>query len=397
MSISLIVGDLHLGKGQNIGKPGVNGVPNSRIVDQLHLLDWILERAIEINATRIFLTGDIFEDAKPDYTFLNFLIAWIKKAEVYQIDIYAVLGNHDLKRHGDRLNSVLDVLVSSELPNFHFYKEIGTVYLDNVGITLLPYRDRRVFNSTSNSECIEKIRDWIKFEVNAIPKNYHKVLIGHLALEGSLYVGDEIDDSVNELIMPLSVFKDYDFVWMGHVHKPQVLNELPHIAHIGSLDLSNFGETDHQKIIIVLDTDDGNCKFGSIQVPSRPLKHVSIKIPSDCVNSTEFVISEIGKISDLKDALVKLDIKLEGHETPNTNREQISKALYDAGVYYISYFVESRNVSVVSVEKRNTELTSTVEPKVAVKMYAEVLGLNEVERTDFIADCLEIIESFVDG
>ena len=47
MNNTLMVGDLHIGDGQTIGKPASDGSLNSRILDQIHILDWILGRALE--------------------------------------------------------------------------------------------------------------------------------------------------------------------------------------------------------------------------------------------------------------------------------------------------------------------------------------------------------------
>ena len=37
----------------------------------------------------------------------------------------------------------------------------------------------------------------LQYEVEDIPDTYDKVLVGHLALEGSIIVGDEFDDANN--------------------------------------------------------------------------------------------------------------------------------------------------------------------------------------------------------
>src|SRR3972149_1767402 len=116
MSITLIVGDVHLGKGVGIGKPGIGNSLNSRIVDQIQLLDWVLDRAIEINASAIILTGDICQDIKPDYVLIELLIEWLKRCSSYNIEVHIIAGNHDLKRTGARFSSYLDLISALYLP-----------------------------------------------------------------------------------------------------------------------------------------------------------------------------------------------------------------------------------------------------------------------------------------
>ena len=64
MTVGIIVGDVHLGKGVNIGKPGIGNALNSRVLDQVKLLDWIVDQCLSVDAELIILTGDIWEDVK---------------------------------------------------------------------------------------------------------------------------------------------------------------------------------------------------------------------------------------------------------------------------------------------------------------------------------------------
>ena len=43
-------------------------------------------------------------------------------------------------------------------------------------------------------------------------------MVGHLAIEGSLFVGDEVDDVANELFCELAMFEGYDCVWIGETN-----------------------------------------------------------------------------------------------------------------------------------------------------------------------------------
>ena len=138
--------------------------------------------------------------------------------------------------------------------------------------TIAPFRDRKSFGSPSNSEAINILRETFTYELASIPITYKKIMIGHLAIEGSIPVGDEIDDMANELFCPLDMFNGYDYVWMGHVHKPQIMKKSnPYIAHIGSMDISNFGETDQKKYIVIINCDSGVKDFDIEYLPTRPL------------------------------------------------------------------------------------------------------------------------------
>ena len=250
MSVTLIIGDVHLGKGLSIGKPGIGNALNSRVQDQIKLLDWALDQAIDHHVGTIILTGDICEDPKPDYILIELFIYWLKKCEMNNIEVHIIAGNHDIKRTGIQYKSFLDLISAAELPSVTVYKHVNTIFKNGVGFTLFPFRDRSSLDGRTEAEALYKISSTLSYELASIPQEYDKVLIGHLALKGSIFVGDEFDNLANELMCPLNLFRGYDYVWMGHVHKPQVRRrKKQHIAHIGSLDISDFGETDHKKIV----------------------------------------------------------------------------------------------------------------------------------------------------
>lgn len=95
---TIIVGDLHLGKGLSIGKPAADGGLNSRLSDQVRLLNWIFDCGINRNINRIIITGDVFDETKPDSNLIVIFMDWLRQCEDYGIDVHIVVGNHDLKR-----------------------------------------------------------------------------------------------------------------------------------------------------------------------------------------------------------------------------------------------------------------------------------------------------------
>ena len=377
---TLIIGDLHLGRSISLGKPSVDGSLNSRLSDQIKLLNWCIDLAICKDVSRIIITGDIFHELKPDTNMVVIFMDWLKHCNDYGIDVHIIAGNHDLKRVGNRYSSILNVIEAAELDNVSIYNRVYTLHTNGASFTLLPFRDRRSLNAESIDESIGKINTLLSFESASISQT--KVLIGHLAIERSFWT-DEIDDITNEIMVPLSSFVGYDYVWMGHVHKPQVFSQTPYIAHIGSLDLSDFGETEQEKIVILFEEN----KFEEIRLPTSPLKRIRLDIPKE-EDPTLFIINEINKQS-FKDAIVKLEIKLIDSNASEIDRDKILNRLYELGTYYVSGFSESRSSKIISDEKN--EEWQAIGPKAAVKLWAEKQDLPEDEKDEFVSACLEII------
>uniref|UniRef100_UPI00112EFCBC metallophosphoesterase family protein n=1 Tax=Escherichia coli TaxID=562 RepID=UPI00112EFCBC len=100
----VILGDVHLGKGMNLGKVGIGSKLNSRLVDQIKLLDWTLAQAIENNCSHIVITGDIFEDPKPSSSLITIFISWLKQCTIHYVNVHLIRGNHDFLRNGTVYN-----------------------------------------------------------------------------------------------------------------------------------------------------------------------------------------------------------------------------------------------------------------------------------------------------
>ena len=342
MSTFLILGDPHLGKNLLQGKVGVGSNLNSRIVDQLNLLDWTLDQALEMSANNIIITGDIFEEVKPPISLVTLFVAWLKKCQNNMIHVHIVLGNHDTLRSGFVYSSPLDIINETELDNNFVYKNINSIIIDTTVITFLPFRDRKSFGSISNGEALSIIKDSLIYELSGIPQTYRKVLVGHFAIEGSIPVGDEIDDIANELFCPVEILdskSDKDFI----------------------------------------------IKY----LPTRPLKKVSIIIPKNTSDTTNYVLSHL-KNSDYDNSIVKMEIFLESTELQSINKSVIENFLLNKGVFNVLGISESK----ISFKK---DISNTLDTKIdtisAIKKYTDIYIEND-QKSDFIDLAMEIYNSF---
>ena len=392
MTTAIILGDVHLGKGTNIGKAGVGSTLNSRIVDQLTLLDWTLDRALEHHSDHIIITGDVFEDPKPHPALIAMFLSWLKKCQVHDVNVHIIIGNHDILRSGFNYTSPLDIITEVDMELIHVYKDINTIIIGTSAFTLVPYRDRKAFSVGSNAEAVAIVRDSLVYELASIPATYRKVLIGHLAIEGSIPVGDEIDDLTNELFCPLDMFKGYDYVWMGHVHKPQVMQKKnPYIAHIGSMDISNFGETDHKKHIVVFNCSEEN-GWAAEYLPTRPLQKITISVPKDTVDTTEYVLDQIKKAGIQERGIVRVEIALTTPELKSVNKNIIDKYLMASGAFTVNGISESKKINLIKKDNNNT-IDNKMDIVAAIKTYAQTY-VEDMHRAAFIELAMEIHNQF---
>lgn len=387
----IIVGDVHLGKYLSVGRPESGIRLNSRVADTVNLLDWILEIAFDGGIDNIIFTGDIFEDIRPDYKYVILFLEFLQFCQSNNINIHIVAGNHDMKRVGTEMCSALDIYQKGNFATV--YKTFDTIILDGVGITMIPYRDREWLQCKDIDSALLLIKNQLEEQASMIPSDYYKVAIGHLAIEGSIFVGDESDSLTNQIMCPISFFKDYDFTWMGHVHKYQVISKIPFVSHVGSLNISDFGEAGAEKNIIVFDIDQYPI-YNVIPIPIRQLRKISVSVPKE-QNSTEFVLNEIKNMHDIlsmRDVTVKVEIKLNDQKAESINRDLIEKFLYNIGVHYISNISESKAISVVDLEKVES-VDNSITPEKAIKIFAEHESFeSEDDRERYLKFAAEIIE-----
>lgn len=392
---SVILGDVHLGKGINIGKGSAGSTLNSRVADQINLLDWTLERTVEHAAEHIIITGDVFEEPKPHPSLIAIFIAWLKKCQAYGVHVHIILGNHDMLRTGTVFTSPLDIVSEMDLENVTVYKHINTILVGTTAFTLLPFRDRKSFSVASNADAINLIRDSLVYELAGIPSSYRKVVIGHLAIEGSIPVGDEIDDVTNELFCPINMFNGYDYVWMGHVHKPQVMNKNPYIAHIGSMDISNFGETDQAKYIVIFDCEAVENHFVQETLSTRPLKKISITVPKDTEDTTAYVLEEIKKANaDYNQSIVRVEVALSVPELKSVDKSQVEKFLTQQGAFNVTGVSESKKLALIKKDTSGTAIDSKMDIPTAIKAYADK-HVDASMRAEYIEESMEIYAAFM--
>ena len=392
MSKTLIVGDPHLGKSTiTLGKTGIGSSLNSRVIDQFNILEWILNTALNENISNIIITGDIFDDRRPPSTIISLFIIWLNKIVDNDINISIIMGNHDSIRSGAFQMSALDIIAAADIEGVSIIKSITTLHTLGASFTLLPFSDRRSYDVNSNVEALNILKGKLPYELAEIDNKSAKLVIGHLAIEGSLPVGDEIDDATNEIFCPSEMFKGYDATFLGHIHKYQIMSKTPFVSHIGSMDISDYGEQDHTKVIIIFDPD-GKEHYRYLEIPTRPLRQISITVPEDIIDTTSYVIKSIQneKRSFVK-SIVKLNILMENPNTVNIDRPLVEKSILNLGAFHISRINEERRVAPIKKSAAIESIDNTVNENTAIKMFADA-NIDDENKDNFIALANEIVK-----
>ena len=126
-----IVPDLHFGQ-KSFGKDYPDKL-NSRIQDQLYLMEFIYEETKKRKVNQLIMTGDVFDKEAPEPILISTFFKWLTKvAEIARVDI--VIGNHDIKRIGNNIISILDTIPAARIKNCFIHKTIETLKLDRKSV-----------------------------------------------------------------------------------------------------------------------------------------------------------------------------------------------------------------------------------------------------------------------
>lgn len=117
----------------------------------------------------------------------------------------------------------------------------------------------------------------------------------------------------SDFVLPASLVKDkrLDYVALGHIHKPQNLNEGAHppVIYPGSIERVDFGEAKDDKFFVIAEVEKGQT-----QVEWRKLEGVRPFIDRRATletgeNVTETLIAALPKPETLQDAIVRLTVE----------------------------------------------------------------------------------------
>ncbi len=212
----LHISDLHLGKRLN---------EFSMIEDQKYILERILEIAKSEKADAVLIAGDIYDKYVPSTEAVELFDDFIVRLAACKFPTFIISGNHDSQERlafGGRLIDLsgihLSPVYSGEVKPYTLTDEHG-----EVNIYMLPFvkpaNVRRFFPDAEIASYTDAAAVAIK--AMGVDPQKRNVLIAHQFVTGAAR-SDSEDVSVGGLDnVDADVFRDFDYVALGHIHKPQ--------------------------------------------------------------------------------------------------------------------------------------------------------------------------------
>ena len=260
----LHLSDLHLGKRVN---------EFSMLEDQAYILESILNIIDDTHPDGIIIAGDVYDKSVPSSEaitlFDDFLVALSNRA----LQVFIISGNHDsperlsfASRLIDRSGIHIAPVYNGNVTPIALNDDFGTV-----SVYMLPFvkpvHVRRFFEE----ENIETYSDAMKVAIEKMAPNYNErnILITHQFVTGaSRSESEEISVGGTDNV-DASVLDGFDYVALGHLHKPQNCGN-ERIRYCGTPLKYSFSESrDHKSVTIIDIKEKDNISIDT--VPLLPL------------------------------------------------------------------------------------------------------------------------------
>lgn len=272
--------DLHIGK--YIGTYDLKE-------DTEYVLNQVVDTAIRERVEVVLISGDVFDRPNPSEEAIKMYVSFLKQLLDKNIKVIVISGNHD---SGIRLSAYKEILGKGYFVEGEFNSPMRKVSLNDefgpVNFYMLPFFTPFIVKSNLKLEKGLENYDLAMDEIikrENIDTSQRNIILAHQFVAGFKFGGSEEDFSYSNGdeknvagvgIISLDKFQNFDYVALGHIHKPQKISRET-IRYSGSLLKYKTSEIDGpDKSVVIIDLKEK----GNIEVKLDPIKplHPFVKI-----------------------------------------------------------------------------------------------------------------------
>lgn len=305
--------DWHLGK--RIG-------PYSRLDEQELFLSWLSGYIRNNHIKALLISGDIFDTPNPPTRALKLYFHFLEEVTTQtDCNIFIISGNHDngqfleaplpfLKKHRVFIAGVLD-------PN-NISSHVISLNDKDIEITMMPFfrtkdllevsLQKESDNLTEEELTLKRLERWIEL---AKPKKEYSILMGHHNFGSFLGSDSEHSLSLSGIeSLPLNYFKDWDYLALGHIHKPQTVKQSePQAVYSGSPLSFRFSEIEQKTFCHIAISESNSFQIKKIPIPVfKPL----IKLRLNTETYQEVLLDQLQSLEE--SAFFEITLELKKHQ-----------------------------------------------------------------------------------
>ena len=250
-----------------------------RVLDFLKSLDTIVDAAIDEKVDMVIFAGDAYKDRSPAPTFQREWGRRIIRLSQAKIPTLLLIGNHDLSPAVGRAHAI------QEFDTLHvpYVKVLAKPELLcpadlwdlPVQVIAMPWISRSGLMASTEMDAAKpdevflniesRISELVEGWLEEVDPNLPTILTAHASVQGATFGSERMVMLGADLVLPTSLVKDprLDYVALGHIHKPQDVNQgaYPPVIYPGSIERVDFGEAADDRFFIVADVVRGKTTF----------------------------------------------------------------------------------------------------------------------------------------
>ena len=303
--------DLHIGKRVN---------EFSMIDDQKYILNQILEIIDKEKPDAVIIAGDVYDKQVPSIEAVELLDSFISDISKRKTTTFIISGNHDSAERlafGSSLMAMGKIYISpvynGKISKYTLKDDFGSA-----NFYLLPFVKPSHVKRFFPDEKIESYTDAIKVVVDNLKLDTSKIniLIAHQFVTGASRTESE-EISVGGLDnVDASVFEDFDYVALGHIHRPQKIGT-ERIRYCGTPLKYSFSEVNDTKSVSIIEInskEDFNLRTIPL-IPKRDMRKIRgtyeeliTKTSYENTNTDDYIHVTLTDEFNVVDAIQKLRV-----------------------------------------------------------------------------------------
>ena len=227
--------------------------------DQKYFIDAICGIVREKRVDAVLLAGDVYDRSVPAASAIGLYdYAMNRLCGELGVKVLTIAGNHD---SAERLASCAGLLDKAGLYlQGAAQREPRVVEFADSQVFFLPWMTEEKIKSLYPEERdgITNLTEAYRVAVNHMREKFilgkHHLLLSHAFITNAeTSTSDRAAEIGFATQVPASVFEGFDYVALGHIHKPQQVN--PHVRYSGSPMAYSFGREERQeKSVTLIDT-----------------------------------------------------------------------------------------------------------------------------------------------
>ena len=343
----LHLADLHLGKILQ---------EQSLIEDQEYMLKQIIGTIERENIETVLISGDVYDRSVPPAEAVNLLDSFLRTLiKELKIKVFIIAGNHDSKDRlafGSKIFEDEGLYIESKYNGNLRKVEVQDEY-GKLNIYMLPFvkpiEVKQFFKEdleNNYNTAINKIIAKEKIDVEE-----RNIILVHQFVTAGTVEPERTESEVLSLggieNVDVSNFECFDYVAIGHVHRPQKIGRET-ARYAGTMLKYSFSEINHNKTIPIIELKDkGDININLVQLnPLRDMREIKGPIEElikqenyECGNTNDYikavitneepVYDAIGQIRRIYPNTLKLEIRnsktISNVEEQNINLENVKK------------------------------------------------------------------------